>query len=206
MSKESFGAEKIKKISPTLGGYLTEVALITRFAGRFFKEILVPPYDFKEVLKQCYSVGCKSLGLVGITGFIMGVVLTIQARPTLAEFGAESWLPAMVSISIIREIGPVITALICAGKAGSGIGAELSSMKVTEQIDAMEVSGLNPFKYIVVTRIIATTLMVPFLVIYSDAIALFGSFLAVNLTGPINFRLFYYHVFATLDFSDLLPA
>src|SRR5690606_18538246 len=109
------------------------------------------------------EIGYRSLSLVGITAFIMGLVLTIQSRPTLVEFGAESWLPAMVSVSIIREIGPVITALIFAGKIGSRIGAELGSMKVTEQIDAMEVSGTNPFKYLVTTRILSTTLMLPLL-------------------------------------------
>jgi phospholipid/cholesterol/gamma-HCH transport system permease protein len=103
--------------------------------------------------------GNRSLLLVAVTGFIIGLVFTLQSRPTLLEFGAVSWMPSMVSISIIREIGPIITALICAGRIGSGIGAELGSMRVTEQIDAMEVSGTNPFKYLVVTRIMATTLM-----------------------------------------------
>jgi len=104
----------------------------------------------------CYQVGNKTLLLVGITGFIIGLVFTLQSRPKMLELGAESWIPSMVSISIIREIGPIITALICAGKIGSGIGAELGSMRVTEQIDAMEVSGTNPFKYLVVTRIMAS--------------------------------------------------
>jgi phospholipid/cholesterol/gamma-HCH transport system permease protein len=107
--------------------------------------------------------GNRSLLLVAVTGFIIGLVFTLQSRPTLLEFGAVSWMPSMVSISIIREIGPIITALICAGRIGSGI-AELGSMRVTEQIDAMEVSGTNPFKYLVVTRIMATTLMLPILV------------------------------------------
>ena len=102
--------------------------------------------------------------LVSVTGFIIGLVFTLQTRPTLMEFGAVSWMPSMVSISIIREIGPIITGLICAGKIGSGIGAEIGSMRVTEQIDAMEVSGTNPFKYLVVTRILATTAMLPILV------------------------------------------
>ncbi len=189
-----------------LSAFFTQVTLISRFTLKFFKEVFVPPYEFSELIRQCYQVGYKSLPLVGITGFIMGLVLTIQARPTLAEFGAESWLPAMVSVSIVREIGPVIAALICAGKVGSGIGAELSSMKVTEQIDAMEVSGINPFKYIVVTRTVATTLMVPILVIVSDVIALCGAFLAVNITSTVNIQLFFYHVFESLDFIDLIPA
>ena len=165
-----------------------------------------PPYEFNELIKQSYLIGYKSVPLVAITGLIMGLVLTIQSRPTLAVFGAESWLPSMVSVSIIREIGPVITALIFAGKVGSGIGAELASMKVTEQIDAMEVSGINPFKYLVVTRIVSTTLMLPLLVIIADAISLFGGYIGVNLKGDINSHLFILQAFEQLFFSDLIPA
>ena len=186
--------------------FFGEVTQISKFTSRFFKEVFTVPFEFNELVKQCYLVGCKSLPLVGITGFIMGLVLTIQSRPTLAEFGAESWLPAMVAVSILREIGPVITALICAGKIGSGMGAELASMKVTEQIEAMEVSGINPFKYIVVTRVVATTLMVPALVIFSDVIGLTGSFIAVNIKGDVSFTLFFAQVFQKLDFMDIFPA
>lgn len=186
--------------------FFNEVALITQFTGRFFKEVLMPPYNFNELIKQSYLVGVKSLPLVAITGFIMGLVMTIQSRPTLAQFGAESWLPAMVSVSMIREIGPVITALICAGKVGSGIGAELASMKVTEQIDAMEVSGKNPFKFIVVSRILSTTLMVPLLVIFSDCISLYGSYVGVNIKGDVSGSLFFSQVIEKLDFSDIMPA
>lgn len=186
--------------------FFEEAALITMFCGRFFKEVVKPPYEFAEFIKQAYLVGYKSFPLVATTGFIMGLVLTIQSRPTLAEFGAESWLPAMVAVSIIREIGPVITALIFAGKVGSGIGAELASMKVTEQIDAMEVSGINPFKYIVVTRVMAATLMLPVLVIAADAIALFGSYIGVNLKGDVSFHLFFLKVFEKLTFEDIFPA
>ena len=132
--------------------FLIEIGDLSYFAGRFFKELFSRPFEFKELTRQCYNMGNRSLLLVSITGFIIGLVLTLQTRPTLMEFGAVSWMPSMVSISIIREIGPVIIALVCAGKIGSGIGAELGSMRVTEQIDAMEVSGTNPFKYLVVTR------------------------------------------------------
>src|SRR4051812_5477182 len=173
-----------------LKAFFIEVAGMTKFAGRFFKDVFRPRFEFGEIIKQAYSIGYKSFPLIAITGFIMGLVLTIQSRPTLAEFGAESWLPAMVAISIIREIGPMITALIFAGKVGSGIGAELASMKVTEQIDAMEVSGMNPFKYLVVTRIVAATLMLPVLVIAADSISLYGAYIGVNLKGAVSFHLF----------------
>src|ERR1041385_8117445 len=164
-----------------LKSFFEEIARLTLFGFRFFKELVKPPYEFNEFFKQAYLIGYKSLPLVAITGFIMGLVLTIQSRPTLAEFGAESWLPAMVAVSIVREIGPVITALISAGKIGSGIGAELASMRITEQIDAMEVSGVNPYKYLVVTRVLASTLMIPVLVVMSDTISLFGAFIGVNI-------------------------
>jgi phospholipid/cholesterol/gamma-HCH transport system permease protein len=136
----------------------------------------------------------------------MGLVLTMQLRPSLVDYGVESQLPAMVAIAIVREIGPVITALIFAGKIGSSIGAELGSMKVTEQIDAMEVSGTNPFKYLVVTRVLATTLMLPILVILSDAIALYGSYLGVNIKATTSFNLFFSQVTDNLAYSDILPA
>ncbi|MDF1517453.1 MAG: ABC transporter permease [Lutibacter sp.] len=186
--------------------FFTEIGELTYFAGRFFKELFSRPFEFKELLRQCYNMGNRSLLLVGVTGFILGLVFTLQSRPTLMEFGAESWMPSMVSISIVREIGPVIIALICAGKLSSGIGAELGSMRVTEQIDAMEVSGTNPFKYLVVTRIMAATLMIPLLIIFGDAIALFGSALIEYLKGDVSFQLYFNKVFDALEFSDIIPA
>ena len=186
--------------------FFLRVGEISEFGIRYFKEVLFPPYEFKELLKQGYYIGNKSLGLVSLTGFIMGVVLTLQTRPTLIEFGAVSWMPSMVGIAIVREIGPVLTALICAGKVGSGIGAELASMKVTEQIDAMEVSGTNPFKYLVITRVTATTLMVPVLVILSDVISLVGSALVEYVKGGVSFQLYFSKVFEFLKFGDLMPS
>ncbi len=186
--------------------FFLEVSSLTIFTWRFFKEVFKPPYEFNEIMKQSFLIGYKSLPLVAITGFIIGLVLTIQSRPTLAKFGAESWLPAMVAVSIIREIGPVITSLIFAGKVGSGIGAELASMNVTEQIDAMQVSGTNPFKYLVVTRVLSATLMLPVLVVLSDAVGLLGSFVAVNLKGNVSTYLFFSQIFQSLEFNDLLPA
>lgn len=173
---------------------------------RFFREVLLPPFEFKELINQCYNIGNRSLLLVSVTGFILGLVFTLQSRPTLEQFGAESWIPSMISISIIREIGPVIIALICAGRIGSGIGAELGSMRVTEQIDAMEVSGTNPFKYLVVTRIAAATLMLPLLVIIGDSIALFGSAIVENLKSDVSYTLYFSKVFKAITFGDIIPA
>lgn len=179
---------------------------MARFTGRFFSVSLQRNPELEEFVRQCYWVGYKSLPLVGITAFIMGLVLTIQSRPTLVEFGAESLLPSMVAVSLIREISPVITGLICAGKIASGMGAELGSMRVTEQIDAMEVSGTNPFKYLVVTRVAATTLMLPVLASLSNAVSVYGGYLGVNIRGQVSWDLYWTQVFNSLNFGDVVPA
>lgn len=186
--------------------FLDETGNIARFTGRFFSLGIKPRYELKEFFYQCYTIGYLSLPLVGLTAFIMGLVLTMQLRPSLVDYGVESQLPVMVGLAIVREIGPVITALIFAGKIGSSIGAELGSMKVTEQIDAMTVSGIKPFKYLVATRVLATTLMLPLLTILGDAISLFGAYLGVNIRSVTSFDLFFLQVFKSLDFSDVLPA
>jgi len=183
-----------------------EAGNVTLFTARFFQEVVKPPYELKEFIRQCYIIGYKSIPLVAITGFIMGLVLTIQSRPTLAEFGAESWLPGMVALSLIREIAPVITGLICAGKISSGIGAELGSMKVTEQIDAMEVSAINPYKYLVVTRVLATTLMVPLLVVFADGIGILGGYAGINIHSDVTMYRYFSQVLSSLEFLDIVPA
>jgi phospholipid/cholesterol/gamma-HCH transport system permease protein len=190
----------------TLKDFLDETGDMFRFALRFFREAFRPRYEINAFVRQCFIVGYNSLPLICLTGFIIGLVLTLQLRPTLINYGAESKLPDMVSIAIVREIGPILTALIFAGKIGSSIGAELGSMKVTEQIDAMEVSGTNPFKYLVVTRVMATTLMLPLLVILSDYVALYGAYLGVNIDGITSFSLFFQKVSASLVLNDVVPA
>ena len=192
--------------SITLKNFLSETGNICRFAIRLFKEGFKPRYEFAEFLKQCYNIGNTSLPIVATTGLIMGLVITIQSHPAMEAFGTESWLPSIVSVSLVREIVPVITALICAGKIGSSIGAELGSMKVTEQIDSMEVSGTNPFKYLVVTRVIAATLMVPLLIVISDTISLYGAYIGVNINQVVSFHLFANQVFQKLSFGDVLPS
>lgn len=183
-----------------------ELGVLTGFAFDIFKQLFRPPFEHTELLKQAYRIGVKTLPLVLITGFILGIVLTLQSRPVLIDFGADSLLPGMISVSIVREIGPVITALICAGKMASGIGAELGSMRVTEQIDAMEVSGTKPIKFLVVSRVLSTTLMVPILVIFADAIAIFGSFVAIQMRADLSITLFYHQAFSALSFTDIIPA
>src|SRR5579872_1296177 len=193
-------------LPPKFRRFLDETGAISRFAGHYFGQGMKPRFEFSELIRQCYLIGYNSFPLVGLTGFIMGLVLTMQLRPSLVNYGVESQLPVMVGIAIVREIGPVITALIFAGKIASSIGAELGSMKVTEQIDAMEVSGTNPFKYLVVTRIAASTLMLPVLVLLGDAISLFGAFIGVNIRGTTSLHLFFRQILDNFGFGDVLPA
>ncbi len=176
------------------------------FIKRFFIETVKRPFDINETLKQCYVLGTKSLPLVSITGFVLGLVLALQLSPTLAKFGAEALIPGLLSISIFREIGPVIIGLICAGKMSSAIGAELGSMKVTEQIDAMEVSAARPFRYLVVTRTWATTLTLPLLIIYSDTLSLVGGYIALSLSNAMSVKMFLTSALNPLEFIDVFPS
>ena len=186
--------------------FLIETGRIARFAKDCVSLGSKPKYEIKEFLSQCYVIGYRSTGLVALTGFILGLVLTMELQPNLAKYGLESQLPVMVGIAIIREIGPVITALIFAGKIGSSIGAELSSMRVTEQIDAMDVSGTNPIKYLVATRIVATTLMLPVLTIISDGVSIFGSFVGFNISSTIHLHVFVADAFQKMNYGDLFPS
>jgi len=179
---------------------------VAGFIGRFFKEMVRPPYEINEIIRQCYEVGYRSLMLICMTAFITGLVFTKQSRPSLSEFGATSWLPSLVAIAIIKALAPLVTALICAGKVGSNIGAELGSMKVTEQIEAMEVSATNPFKYLVVSRIMATTIMIPILMCFFGGIGLFGSYVDVHLSENTSFILFFEAAFEKITFADIYTS
>jgi phospholipid/cholesterol/gamma-HCH transport system permease protein len=199
-------SEKTITKTEEASNFLTDFADAILFLSRTVKETFSRDFEFKEFLRQCFQIGYKTLPLISVTGLIMGLVLTIQSRPSLAKFGADAMLPGMVAVSLIREMGPVITALICAGKIGSGMGAELGSMKVTEQIEAMEVSSTNPMRFLVVTRVLAATLMIPILILYADALGILGSWAGANLKGDVSFTLFFSQAFSHIDFIDFLPA
>jgi len=203
MSKLS---DKTLEKTEAASSFLTDFADVILFVSRITKETFSRDFEFREFFRQCFQIGYKSLPLISVTGAIMGLVLTIQSRPVLADFGAQSLLPGMVAVSLVREMGPVITALICAGKIGSGMGAELGSMKVTEQIEAMEVSSTNPMRFLVVTRVLAATIMIPLLILYADTFGILGSWLGANLKGDVSFTLFFSQAFGSIDFMDFLPA
>jgi len=199
-------SEKTIEKTQDVGNFLTVFADVVLFIWLIIKETFSRKFEFKEFLRQCYHTGYKTLPLISITGAIMGLVLTIQSRPALLKFGAVTMLPGMVAVSLIREMGPVITALICAGKIGSGMGAELGSMKVTEQIEAMEVSSTNPIRFLVVTRVLAATIMIPMLILYADALGILGCWAGANLKGDVSFTLFFSQAFSHIGFIDFIPA
>ena len=185
---------------------LIDIADQTTFFKSFLRNSFKKGFEWEAFSRQAYTTGYRSIGIIALTGFILGFVLTLQSEPTMKQFGAVSFIPGMVSISVMREIGPVIVGLICAGKISSSIGAELGSMNVTEQIDAMTVSGANPMQYLVVTRVLACTIMIPLLTIFADVIALFGGFAASNLNGEMSPTLYFYKATSVLEFSDIIPS
>ncbi|WP_413997988.1 MlaE family ABC transporter permease [Flavobacterium sp. W1B] len=192
--------------SKGIDSYLEGVYQGYQFTARFFKEAFRPPFHWREIINQCFEVGLKSLSLITLTGFIVGIVFTKQSRPSLETFGAVSWLPSLMGIAIIRALGPLVTALICAGKVGSSISAELGSMKVTEQIEAMEVSAINPFKYLVVTRVLATTISIPILSLYCSCIGLLGSYYNVHSEEATSLVIFYKNAFSNISFLDIFSS
>ncbi len=193
-------------LSPRFDTFFNDMHNAGSFVARFFRQAFRTPFEFKETIHQCFEVGYKSLPLITLTGFVTGLVFTKQSRPSLAEFGATSWLPSLVAIAIIRALAPLVTALIAAGKVGSNIGAELGSMKVTEQIDAMEVSAINPFKYLVVTRVLATTFMLPILMFYTGFVAMIGSYINVHANEATSFVSFFQQAFEKISFLDIFSS
>jgi phospholipid/cholesterol/gamma-HCH transport system permease protein len=189
-----------------LKGIFLSASHIYKFLREVLRSIFTSPLEGKEIFKQAYAVGYRSLFLITFTAFLAGIVFTKQSRPSLSTFGAESWLPSLVSQAVVRSLGPLITGLICAGKLGSNIGAELGSMKVTEQIDAMEVSGTRPFSYLVVSRIAATTLALPLLVVYADIVALLGSYITVNIFSNTGFQLYFNDVSGSITYLDIFSS
>jgi len=190
----------------SLTGFFEMIAGLFQFSFRFFKEVFLPPYEVVEIRKHMIELGMKTLPIVGVTGFILGLVLAMQLSPVLKRFGAEAFLPGSVGISIVRELGPVICALIFAGRVSSGIGAELGSMRVTEQIDAMEVSGVNPFRFLVVTRVFATTFILPVLTVYVIFISLIGAYIAVVLVQNMTWAYYLDRVIFAVEFGDAIPG
>jgi phospholipid/cholesterol/gamma-HCH transport system permease protein len=166
---------------------------------------LRPPFEVQELVRQMDAIGSKSFPLVALAGAATGVVLSLQTRDALSRFGAKSMLPAVIVFSLMRETGPVITGLVTSGRVAAGIGAELGSMKVTEQIDAMEVSAVNPYQFLAATRVVACILVLPLLTLAADCFGIIAGWIANTLTEPISLKLFIQIGLKEATFNDFLP-
>src|SRR5580692_11618103 len=175
------------------------------FCARLGRAVVTPPYEFREFFHQCDEIGSKSLPLVALAGAATGVVLSLQTRNSLIHFGAKSMLPAIIFFSVIKESGPVITGLVVSGRAGAGIGAELGSMKVSEQIDAMEASAVDPYRYLVATRVLACILMMPLLTLTADFCGVLMGWIATALAHPVSLSYFMNNGFKEVRFNDFIP-
>jgi phospholipid/cholesterol/gamma-HCH transport system permease protein len=176
------------------------------FCGRLLRAAVTPPYEGRELLRQMDEIGTKSLPLVLLSGAAIGVVLSLHTRDTLILFGAKSLLPSLIILSVIRESGPIITALVVSGRVGAGIGAELGSMKVTDQIDAIEASAVNPYKLLAATRVVACMVMLPLLTVVADACAIVSGWLTNRLVEPMSLRYYATNGFEWVAFGDLIPS
>lgn len=178
---------------------------LAEFCARLFRAVVTPPWEFRELIRQCDEIGSKSLPLVALAGAATGVVLSLQTRDSLIHFGAKSMLPAIIFYSVVKESGPVITGLVVSGRAGAGIGAELGSMKITEQIDAMEASAVDPYRYLAATRVVACMLMLPLLTLFADLCAVLMGWVTEVVAEPISLRHFVENATKGVGFSDFIP-
>lgn len=174
------------------------------FAWQVTRTAVRKPFEGRELLRQLDEIGSKSLPLVALAGAAIGAVLSLESRSSLVRFGAKSMLPAALVFSIIHETGPIVTGLVVSGRVGAGIGAELGSMAVTEQIDAIEASGVNPYKYLAFTRIVACILVLPLLTLAADFFGVLFGWIADTLAEPTSLHKFIHQGFHGTSFSDFL--
>ena len=186
--------------------FLVMVGELSRFAGRVIAEAFRPPYEFRETVRQLFELGCRSVPLIAASGFAVGVVLSMHTRASLARFGAEALIPAGLAMALVRETGPLTTGLLLSGRIGAGIGAELGAMKVTEQIDALEATAVDSFRYLVVTRVMACVIALPLLTTVMNVMGILGGFAAEAAITGVPMRTYFRQAFSPIQFSDLIPA
>ena len=189
-----------------LRSFVESAGELGMFCSRVAKAILTPPFEMAECIRQLDAVGAKSLPLVALAGAATGAVLSLQTRDSLTRFGAKSLLPAVIVFSLIKETGPIITGLVASGRLGAGIGAELGSMKVTEQIDAMEASAVDPHKYLAATRVLACVIALPLLTVVCDFCGILAGWISSTLVDPVALQLFLRNGFHGVTFSDVFPS
>jgi phospholipid/cholesterol/gamma-HCH transport system permease protein len=187
-----------------LNSFLEWFGELGLFVWQVMRAAVRRPFEGRELLRQLDELGSKSMPLIALAGAAIGAVLALETRSSLVRFGAKSMLPAAIVFSIIHETGPVVTGLVVSGRVGAGIGAELGSMKVTEQIDAIEASGVNPYKFLAFTRIVACILVLPLLTVAADFCGVMVGWISSTLVEPISFLKFINQGLAGTSFSDFL--
>ncbi len=181
------------------------VGNVSRFGFRGFVDLFRRPFEGGQIGRQLAEVGAKSLPLVIASGFALGAVLTLHTRSTLVTFGAASLIPTIQALAFFVEIGPLVVALLVAGRFGSGIGAVLANMRATEQIDGIESLSIDSFKFLVVPRIVACVLALPLLTLFMDFSGLLGGFLAERAASGISFQLYLTRAFSAFEWSNFVP-
>jgi phospholipid/cholesterol/gamma-HCH transport system permease protein len=195
----------VSSVRNLIGGFFEWFGDLGVFIWQVARAAVTPPFEFRELFRQLDEIGSKSLPVVALAGGAIGVVLSLEARHSLTRFGAKSLLPAAIVFAVLDETGPIITGLVASGRLGAGIGAELASMKVTEQIDAIEASAVNPYRLLAAPRILACILMLPLLTLAADFCGLVMGWVAQTLVEPISFYRFINDGFKGATFNDLLP-
>ena len=203
--REAESATQLESGPGLLGGFFEWFGNLGIFAWQVARAAVTPPYEWKELVRQLDDIGSKSLPLVALAGSAIGVVLSMEASSSLTRFGAKSLLPSAIVYSVIQEMGPIITGLVVSGRVGAGIGAQLASMKVTEQIDAIEASAINPYRLLAATRILACIVMLPLLTLAADACGLFMGWFTQSLSGPLSLQHFIQVGFTGATLNDFLP-
>jgi phospholipid/cholesterol/gamma-HCH transport system permease protein len=195
--------ERIGNSAVELLGSVGEASL---FALKAARGIFVPPFELRETIRQVYELGLRSAPLIAVSGVAVGVVLSMHTRASLERFGAESMIPAGLAIALVRETGPLTAGLLLSGRIGAGIGAELGAMRVTEQIDALEASAVDSFRYLVVTRVIACVVALPILTTIMNFTGMFGGFIAETTANGMPLVLYFRRAFSLIDITDYVPA
>jgi len=186
-------------------GLLGWIGSVSLFGLRALREMCLPPYEPREVIRHVFEIGWRSAPLVAASGFSIGVVLSMHTRASLERFGAEAMIPAGLAVALFRETGPLVTALLVAGRVGAGIGAELGAMKVTEQIDALEAVAVDSFKFLAATRILACMLALPLLTTMTDFCGIVGGYVAEATVSGMSWELYFNRAFSLVEFRDFVP-
>lgn len=179
---------------------------LAAFGARALVEACRPPFEGGEIVRHLYQFGLRSMPLIATSGFAIGIVLSLHTRATLERFGAEAMIPAGLAIALVRETGPLTCGLLVSGRVGAGIGAEIGAMRVTEQIDALEASAVDAFKYLAVTRVVALMIVMPLLTTLMDFAGIFGGFVAESAASGMPWRLYFERAFSFIGYADLIPA